>query len=322
MHTPIRIAVSRRRAIGAALALVLPLSILLVPRPAVAHTGEQVAKLKGKWIVGAKGKGSGKAEIRSASEITAVCYDIRFKGIGNVTSASIREGDKGENGDVVVELFDGNKRRESPVKGCNMDVPAGTIEAIQSHPSSYYVELVNPDFPDGAMRGQMRNLEGSYSPPATCPKVHPVVPDSPSAAAQDAPDARFIRLSDARTERHPKTVEPPVGEALWAGDTPIVESTTFYTLGVDTNNVTAGLFAELEWDAPSASDVELYLYDAYTGELVAEATAADAAPDALTTRAVSGFAAPRCSGYVLEVRPVRSAGEDVRLSLWLGEEAG
>jgi hypothetical protein len=59
-------------------------------------------------------------------------------------------------GPVVVTLFTGTFGGTAAVSGCATGVDRGLIKAIRQDASAYYVNVHStPDFPGGAIRGQL-----------------------------------------------------------------------------------------------------------------------------------------------------------------------
>ncbi len=127
---------------------------------AFAHVVEQRARLRGENVVPGPGdaNGAGRAIIKSEDEINTICYKIRFRKIRRAMSGHIHQAPKGEEGEVVVKLFASKRGKRSPVEGCRMDIPTETITDMQENPNQYYVQLHTKRYPDGALRGQLRNV--------------------------------------------------------------------------------------------------------------------------------------------------------------------
>ena len=109
------------------------------------------AKLTGKTEV-PKGDpdGKGLAVIHLDGAKGTVCWD--FKGVTGIAApqaAHIHKGAAGKAGPVVVPFGAAYK-----AKGCQKATKA-VIEAIESHPNAYYVNIHNAKFPGGALRGQL-----------------------------------------------------------------------------------------------------------------------------------------------------------------------
>src|SRR4051794_28713686 len=113
------------------------------------------ANLKGANEVPGPGDtdGRGKAAIRVNAKKGKVCFRLRWKNIAEPpTKAHIHKGAKGVAGPVVVTLFDGTATN----KGCVSRLDATVLRNIKRHPRQYYVNVHNSDFPDGAIRGQLK----------------------------------------------------------------------------------------------------------------------------------------------------------------------
>jgi hypothetical protein len=83
-----------------------------------------------------------------------LCYGLTVANIGKPTAAHIHRGKAGTNGSIVVNLMpptDGNPGASS---GC-VNVPITQLVEIQANPSSFYVNIHNAEFPNGAIRGQL-----------------------------------------------------------------------------------------------------------------------------------------------------------------------
>lgn len=109
------------------------------------------AKLTGKVEV-PKGALAGKGLVNlnlSAGKGT-VCWTFsQISGIGTPSAAHIHKGAPGKAGAVVVPLGTAYK-----AKGCT-SASKKLIEAIESNPNSYYVNVHTSKYPAGAIRGQL-----------------------------------------------------------------------------------------------------------------------------------------------------------------------
>ncbi len=98
--------------------------------------------------------GSGSAEISIVDEVVdQVCYEMTVRGIAPASAAHIHRGTTGEAGPPVVTL---EAPTSGEVSGCASASDA-IIDAIKANPSGYYVNVHNAEFPNGAVRGQLRN---------------------------------------------------------------------------------------------------------------------------------------------------------------------
>jgi CHRD domain len=100
---------------------------------------------------------TGQADLRLNQGKHRVCFDISWAGIdGTVFAGHIHVAPPGVPGPIVVTLFMGSFAGTDAVSGCVENVDRGLIKAIRKDPSGYYVNLHSaPDFPNGAVRGQL-----------------------------------------------------------------------------------------------------------------------------------------------------------------------
>jgi hypothetical protein len=100
---------------------------------------------------------------------TRVCFALLWTNIGPPIFAHIHSGVAGVNGPVVVLFFDVPEPTGSPpaalpdtitaAAGCIGGQSAALLRDIRRHPSAYYVNIHNAEFPGGAIRGQLRRLD-------------------------------------------------------------------------------------------------------------------------------------------------------------------
>ena len=98
-------------------------------------------------------------------DATTLCYvmevsSIQLVPVGSGMAAHIHEGAYGENGPVVAALAgpeDGNAG-DCLTEGEEGKFPtgeAGIVQRILNNPADFYINVHNPQYPDGAIRGQL-----------------------------------------------------------------------------------------------------------------------------------------------------------------------
>jgi hypothetical protein len=297
------------------LASVVAIASIAVVTPARAHNSEQVAKLSGKRVVGAKGDpdARGRADIRSAAEIETLCYKIRFTDAPPLTAAHIHQAVPGQNGPVVLTLFDSGTRR-SPAKGC-IEAEASLLESMQASPQGYYLDLHTKKRPGGALRGQLQNVNdsGYYE---TCDLYRP--------EADDARKAGTVIVSNGATAEEPMSlkIQAPAG-------TPTAPEEVLLNVQLTTQGQPMGFYARYEFGPAEDYDV---IVQRRNGEEAARADGFN--PGAVGPGAepnengghsevgaeqIDGLASRHCDGYTLRLVSKSGAGGEATLKLWTGE---
>jgi hypothetical protein len=111
------------------------------------------AKLSGdNEVPDADPDGSGTAAVKVRG--TEVCYDIKWTGI-DATMSHIHWAAAGKNGDVVVPFFANESPLDASSKSGCVQAKESVVKAIAANPSKYYVNVHSPEFPKGAIRGQL-----------------------------------------------------------------------------------------------------------------------------------------------------------------------
>jgi hypothetical protein len=98
--------------------------------------------------------GSGTATVEINSDQNELCYDITLSGVTGVSAAHIHKGGTGEPGDIVLNLEWAGTDTGGEV--C-LDGVEGTLERISKDPVNHYVNVHTSEFPDGAVRGQLKD---------------------------------------------------------------------------------------------------------------------------------------------------------------------
>jgi hypothetical protein len=121
------------------------------------------ANLKGKDEVpgpGAK-QGGGSAVIKAKKSQGKVCYELEWRKIAAPNAAHIHKGVAGEAGPIKVPLFTTQQVGEAKT-GCVTEDAVGNplskklIKKLKKAPEQFYVNIHNAEFPDGAIRGQLK----------------------------------------------------------------------------------------------------------------------------------------------------------------------
>jgi CHRD domain len=134
----------------------LALAAVVAGGALAAKTVSTTAKLKASEVVPGPGEkgGSGTANVDIKKNKRKVCFEIEFKKIGEPDSATLHKGAKGEKGPKKVVLF--TEPTASPAEGCVKKVKKSILNKAQNHPENFYVQLHNMQFPQGALRGQLK----------------------------------------------------------------------------------------------------------------------------------------------------------------------
>jgi hypothetical protein len=96
--------------------------------------------------------GGGVFRFTVKSQARQLCYELSTTGIASATTATINEGDSSSDGNVVMALTPPANGRS---QGC-ISVQADILTDIAANPSRYYVNVTNAEFPNGAIRGQLK----------------------------------------------------------------------------------------------------------------------------------------------------------------------
>ncbi len=83
-----------------------------------------------------------------------LCFAMEFRNILDPFAAHIHKAPRGSTGPIKFTLFDGVT--SSPIDGCYRDVSPRLLAKLGSVPERYYVNVHNDDYPDGAIRGQLK----------------------------------------------------------------------------------------------------------------------------------------------------------------------
>jgi hypothetical protein len=95
------------------------------------------------------------AAVISREKGNRICYQITAHNLDDVTAAHIHDGDAGENGDIVVTLFEGDVPLEPRSRKRCVRSTRAITRSIRRNPTGFYVNVHTQTFPNGAIRGQL-----------------------------------------------------------------------------------------------------------------------------------------------------------------------
>jgi CHRD domain len=132
----------------------------VVPAIAAVEDAELAAKLKGKEEVPGPGDPNGKGEAQLETKIakSKLCYLVEYEDIETATAAHVHKAPKGEDGKIVIPLFE--EQTDSPAEDCIKVEKERTLKKMVKNPADFYVNVHNEEFPDGAIRGQLKIIGG------------------------------------------------------------------------------------------------------------------------------------------------------------------
>lgn len=148
---------TKKNYVSAALALGTALALAGCETVAESVDETYSASLSGAQEVPGPGDtdGSGNAEITVVDAVDNVCYEINVTGISPATAAHIHRGATGVSGPPVVTL---EAPTDGETQGC-VQAPEAIADEIEANPAGFYINVHTADFPNGAIRGQLRDLD-------------------------------------------------------------------------------------------------------------------------------------------------------------------
>lgn len=127
-------------------------ALLLAPAPAWAATGTLSAEATAdQETQGGREGASASGMFRVDTDAGEFCYDVSATDLDDAAAMHIHVGGAGEDGDIVIEL---DAAQIGAGETCT-DTDAGVLEDILADPEGYYLNVHTPDFPAGAVRGQL-----------------------------------------------------------------------------------------------------------------------------------------------------------------------
>ena len=101
---------------------------------------------------GGDADGSGDVLISLSPGGNSMCFRIRVSGIAAPTAANIYKAPAGVDGSVVMTLTTAGIGGEAI--DC-LPLDPKLLKDLMQHPEEYYVNVLNAEYPDGAVRGQL-----------------------------------------------------------------------------------------------------------------------------------------------------------------------
>jgi CHRD domain len=136
-------------------AMVVPAAFGLAVLPgssAVAATGSFTAEATGaNEVAGGRDDASASGSFTADSDSGEFCYTITAEGLDDAAAMHIHVGEEGVDGDVVIEL---DVAQIGQGEACT-EAESDLLEDIIADPAGYYLNVHTPDFPAGAVRGQL-----------------------------------------------------------------------------------------------------------------------------------------------------------------------
>lgn len=121
-----------------------------VATASAATTTKLKATLKGSSVP-TKGDPDGRGTATITIKGSELCYSLSLSNVEATDGGHIHKGKSGVVGAIIVPLYNGKEKR----KGCKTVSPIMAAQIVD-HPSGFYVNLHNKQFPKGAVRGQLR----------------------------------------------------------------------------------------------------------------------------------------------------------------------
>ena len=147
------------RKLSMAGAVVALIAALTIPAASAAPADQLFARMSGAKEVPEPGdpNGKGRIDVTLKKQKRKVCFALEFERIEDPTEGHIHKGPKDGTGPVKIRLFRDSEGLPGPTaEGCVRDVRRKTLRTLSRHPDRFYVNLHNDDYPDGAIRGQLK----------------------------------------------------------------------------------------------------------------------------------------------------------------------
>jgi hypothetical protein len=103
---------------------------------------------------GGRGDSNGRGSFSATLDGRELCYGIQVKNIDDPAAAHIHRGGRNVAGDVVQTLEQPDAGDPGSSGAC-VRLSRSLARALRTNPAGYYVNVHTPDFPNGAVRGQL-----------------------------------------------------------------------------------------------------------------------------------------------------------------------
>jgi hypothetical protein len=136
------------------------LAVFAIPSFAAIKKVQLESKLSGKKEIPGPGDTDAKGEGAFTVNVPKgkFKYFVEFEDMDDPDAAHIHKGDKANAGPVKIPLFE-DEVTQSPAQGVVTDVRERLLKKIAKNPQDWYVNLHNEEFPDGAIRGQLKRVK-------------------------------------------------------------------------------------------------------------------------------------------------------------------
>jgi CHRD domain len=114
--------------------------------------GMKMIPLSGRTNVSAFGDPDASGILKYRANDNQFCYELNVSNIAAPTAVTITSGTMSAGGQVVTSL---QTPASGSSQGCST-LEADTIEDMARNPGNYHVNVLNSEFPAGAIRGQLR----------------------------------------------------------------------------------------------------------------------------------------------------------------------
>ncbi len=147
------------------------LAAVAVAIPAISlagnNTTEVGTKMKGKYVVPGDGAPKGKVELDAFVKPTQekLCFTFEAHRLDMLTGGVIAKAPEGDAAKAKITFFDqpAGVDGEGSFEGCVKNVKENLLQRIADSPEKFYAQIASLDYPDGAVRGQLKLADDTQS---------------------------------------------------------------------------------------------------------------------------------------------------------------